>query len=228
MIELKNVELILRGFKLNNISFRINNSEITYLVGNNGSGKTTLLKCALDIIKINKGRILFDGDSFKKKKNKIMFIQDNPLFYEDYSGLDNLLFINDKLDLEELSKVCELFTFSKKLLHRQVYRYSFGERKKLAIINSLINDYDYYFLDEPTIGLDLQTWYLYKKCLIYLKENKKTILVTGHNYEMIEEIADNIIIINNGKILINEKLNNFIGNYHSLYERLRVFYNIDI
>lgn len=224
MISFKNVSKNLKEFNVNDVSFEVAPGQVTYLVGNNGSGKTTLIKMALNILKKDRGEILFNKLTFNQEKQNIFFIEDYPNFYEDYSGYDNISFIAKNNNIARLKELQELLTLSNKLLHKKVYTYSFGERKKLAILLAFLDDYKYLILDEPTIGLDFISWNICKSLINYAKKSNCSILVTGHNYEMLEEIADNIVLIDNGSIQLKQPLKNFISGYDSIFSKLKSLY----
>lgn len=198
---------------LNNLSFSINESGITSIIGKNGAGKTTLIKAIVGIIHINKGSIFVLGNDIKKRNHLyqigVLFSQKSSMFLEN-SLIENLkmtlaMYNKKSIITEEIKSY--IFDFKlEKIKDKAVKTYSLGERIKAEIINLFSYKPRLLFLDEPTIGLDLQSQkYVREMLKQYSAENHAHILLTSHNSNDILELSDEIYFLNNGYL---EKIDN--------------------
>ncbi|MCL1935536.1 MAG: ATP-binding cassette domain-containing protein [Defluviitaleaceae bacterium] len=201
---------------LDNINLKLDNNKIHFLVGKNGSGKTTLFKCLLGLEKYE-GDIFYNELSLVNVRNKINIIFDDVPFYNNLNGYQNikLLTIESK---EMYSDKLILDLLTNKKLTEKVKNYSLGERKKLAIICSIILKPKYLFLDEISNGLDIETSDILKNILTDLKKDC-LIIATGHHFDFYKDIVDDLLILNNGNInhLIDYKKNG--DNIYDIYKK---------
>ncbi|SET21663.1 ABC transporter ATP-binding protein [Anaerobranca gottschalkii] len=196
---------------LKGLSFSVNQGNIVFLLGPNGSGKTTWIRIALGLETKDSGDITFDGKKLEEVRDKISVVFDEPPIYPHLSGYDNLKILSGK------TKINDHFTFdilsalnlTEELLQKKAKGFSLGQRHRLAVACALIRQGQYIIMDEPTVGLDYHGWEAVKKLLIKEKEKGKAILVTGHNYDLIEEIVDRLVIIANGVAVFNDTFENF-------------------
>lgn len=214
VVELKNVSYSYGNKKvLNNISFEIKKGEIVGIVGRNGSGKTTLFNCMQGIRTDYFGSSkIFNIESKTSDKQFLKRIgvqfQSNNFFNKIKVG-ELLEFIaslyNISISREEILLQLEKVNL-KEHVDYYVSELSGGQQQRVSLITSLINEPDILFLDEPTLGLDVQTrkelWALIKK----LKEKGQTIILTTHYLNEIEGICDRIIMINDGNVIVDISL----------------------
>lgn len=191
---------VLRG-----VSFHADPSSITFLAGENGAGKTTLIKVALGLISPKAGNALFDGQSVGEIREKISCVFDEPPVYPNESGLDNLKFLSGihSLDRKWSQEVCAMLKLDEGLLKQKAKALSLGQRHRLAVAAALLRKPKYLFLDEPSIGLDPPSWQLVQIALKQMTARGCAILITGQNYDAIENLADNIAILQSGKIIFS-------------------------
>ncbi|MCY8378582.1 ABC transporter ATP-binding protein [Bacillus haynesii] len=191
---------VLRG-----VSFHADPSSITFLAGENGAGKTTLIKVALGLISPKAGNTLFDGLSVGKIREKIGCVFDEPPVYPHESGFDNLKFLSGihSLDPKWSQEVCAMLNLDKGLLKHKAKALSLGQRHRLAVAAALLRKPKYLFLDEPSIGLDPPSWQLVQTALKQMADRGCAILITGQNYDAMENLADNIAILQNGKLIFS-------------------------
>ena len=199
---------------VNDVSIRINKGEIIGFLGINGAGKTTTIKMLTTLISPTDGSYYVDGIDaiknpmvIKKKINMVaggermiywrLTAYENLWYYGSLYGLDSKL-LEGRID--ELLKLVGLYENKDK----KVEEFSKGMKQRLQIARGLINDPEYLFMDEPTLGLDaIVSKELRKHIKSLAKEKNKGILLTSHYMEEVEELCDYIYILDKGKI-INE------------------------
>jgi len=193
---------------LNSISFKVGEEEIFGMLGPNGAGKTTTIKVLTGLIPPTAGKASVAGFDVVKQtqevKARIGWISSDVILDDDLNAWENLE-IQGKLQgikdwrerSEELLKYFDLLQFAK----RPVGKYSTGMRKKLEIVSALIHSPSVIFMDEPTIGLDVNTrsmlWDLIKSIR---KEMGVTVFLTTHYMEEADSLCDRIAVITQGKI----------------------------
>jgi len=207
------------------ISIKIENGEIFGFLGPNGAGKSTTIMILTTLLKPSSGRAFVAGyDVVSQSKNvreNIGYVQQDSTVDEYLTGRENLI-LQAKLNhlpknlvegqIDNILSIVELADRQ----HDQVVTYSGGMRKRLDIAGGLLHRPKVLFLDEPTLGLDIQTRY---KIWEYIKkihdEFEMSIFLTTHYMEEADKLCDNISIIDHGKIKITGSpvsLKNSLGN----------------
>lgn len=197
---------------VDHVSFKVKEGEIFGFLGPNGAGKTTTINMLITVLKPNDGGATVCGYDIAKQssevRNCIGVVPQEYTADEDLTGWENILLCADlygiprevsKKRAEELLDLVELTKFKDK----QVATYSGGMRRRLELACGLINRPHLFFLDEPTLGLDVQTrtatWNYIK---LLKKEYGMTIFMTTHYLEEADMLCDRIAIIDHGKIII--------------------------
>ncbi len=222
VLEVKNITKKYGNFlALDNVSFSIKKGEIFGLLGPNGAGKTTTIKIVSGISKPTSGDVFIDGISVIKHpeetKRRIGWMSAESILDDDLTGMENIEVqakLNNVKDWkthgEDLLRYFEIYDFR----NQRTSNFSTGMRKKLEIAIALINNPSVILLDEPTIGLDVNTrsslWKLIKKIN---NERKVTVLLTTHYMEEAQELCDRVAIINHGKIIAIDTPKNLINKY---------------
>ena len=210
---------------INDISFAVESGEIFGFLGPNGAGKSTTIMILTTLLKPTSGQALVSGfdvmTQAKQVRQSIGYVQQESTVDEYLTGRENLLLqarlnhipkdqINKRID-----DILELIELSDKQ-NDSVVTYSGGMRKRLDIAGGLLHRPKVLFLDEPTVGLDIQTrrkiWEYIKKIH---KEFEMTIFLTTHYMEEADQLCDRIGIIDNGKIQVidsPENMKNAMGN----------------
>ena len=210
---------------VNDISFSVKTGEIFGFLGPNGAGKSTTMMILTTLLKPTSGQALiseFDVmENAKKVRENIGYVQQETTVDEYLTGRENLLLqarlnhIPKNQVKERIDEVLELIELSDKQ-NDAVVTYSGGMRKSLDIAGGLLHRPKVLFLDEPTVGLDIQTrrkiWEYIKKIH---KEFDMTIFLSTHYMEEADNLCDRIGIIDGGKIQVidsPENLKNAMGN----------------
>jgi ABC-2 type transport system ATP-binding protein len=192
-----------------NISFRINKNEIVGLLGPNGCGKTTTIGMILGLLKPSKGKILINGEEIEKKRVKIL---DQLNFISPYIELPKKLTVKQNLevyarlyDIENLKKKIDYLTEELKLndlLYKITGELSSGQKNRVSLAKSIINDPKVLLLDEPTASLDPETGdYVRDFLQKYQKKNETSILLASHNMLEVERLCSTVLMMNKGSIV---------------------------
>ncbi|MBD3342091.1 MAG: ATP-binding cassette domain-containing protein [Candidatus Lokiarchaeota archaeon] len=210
---------------VNNLSIDVHEGETIGLVGPNGAGKTTTIKIIAKLMRPSSGRILIrdlDGkmkDLHKQSQNLIKqgFLIDRPLFYDKmtaYQLLRYFAFIQDYSTDKINDRINELLN-SFKLIewkHQKVKNFSKGMNQKLGIIQSILIDPQIIILDEPQSGLDPKARIEIREVINNLRGQGKTIFVASHMLHEISEVCDKIALINRGKLIAYDTIENLEKN----------------
>jgi ABC-2 type transport system ATP-binding protein len=197
---------------VDHVDFSVKQGEIFGFLGPNGAGKTTTINMLITILKPTEGKAYVVGFDIAKQNNDVRnVIGVVPQEYtadEDLTGLENVLLCADMYGIprriakertEELLKLVELTDFKDK----KVQIFSGGMRRRLELACGLINRPKVLFLDEPTLGLDVQTraatWNYIRKLK---KEYGMTLFMTTHYLEEADALCDRVAIIDHGKIVV--------------------------
>ena len=202
---------------IDDISFSINDAEIVGLLGPNGAGKTTTIKSLCCLINPSSGKIWIDGIDITKNPyfayNKIASIlEGNRNIYWRLTVKENLIFFaglmgySYKYRKDQINELINIFKLKEKT-NTEARFLSRGMQQKLAIACALIKDTEIILLDEPTLGLDVESTHEVQNLLKNEMVNKgMTILLSSHNMRVIENVCERVIVINKGKIVADEKL----------------------
>jgi ABC-2 type transport system ATP-binding protein len=195
---------------LKGVNFQVHRGDIFGFLGPNGAGKSTTMRCMLGLIIPNTGEIrLFDKD-IKTDKVEILGrignIIEKPDFYKYLSAETNLsIFARMANHPIPQKKIHEVLDFVGLFDRRKdkVKGYSHGMRQRLGIAQTLLSDPELIVLDEPTTGLDPQGIIDIRNLITRLKVEKgKTIILSSHQLQEVEMIANRMVIINKGKAIV--------------------------
>lgn len=209
---------------VDDISFSIQRGEKVAFIGPNGAGKSTTIKLLTGIFQPCAGSVrIFDKDPYIDRKNvayKIgtVFGQRSQLWYHlpayhSFSLLATIYDIDRKKFKERLNHLIEIFQLSP-FISRPIKELSLGERMRCELVASLLHNPEILFLDEPTIGLDI----ISKDAIRHLIQQRAelestTIFLTSHDIADIEKVCDRIILINKGKIVIDDSVKSIKKHY---------------
>lgn len=207
-IKIENFTKEIKGVRiLEDITVEFESGKIYGLVGKNGSGKTMLLRAVSGLIRPTKGSVIVDGKYLHKD---ISFPQDMGIIIEKpdllnyLTGFENLSLlakINNKISKYEIENWMKKFSLDPK--SKQVLKkYSLGMKQKIGIIQAIMEDQQFLVLDEPFNALDQDTVEMLRVLLKKYKDDGKLIIITSHHSEDIDVLCDEIIFIEEGKLII--------------------------
>ena len=211
MLEIKGLK---KSFKakevLKNLNLSIKEGEIVCLLGNNGAGKTTLINCILRMIQADAGSILLDGRDIFTYKNEEYFSKVNALLessvnvYDYLTGWQNIEYFSGLLNIdsgnEKIKTYISLFELEE-AIHEAVGTYSRGMRQKLALLIALMSSPKLLLLDEPTLGLDIQSKLSVIQILnTIIKTEKIAVLLTSHQMDVVQKLQSRILILKDGVV----------------------------
>lgn len=209
MIELKSVvKTYKKGQKIGPFSFQMQPGKIVALVGENGAGKSTLIKLIMGQLKADHGEIIGITPQQVRYMPDDLHFPSTLKVVEIMELLGKLKRVPVKRQLEVLQQVDLL---EKK--NRLVSELSKGMRQRLNFAQSLLGESDLYILDEPTNGLDPYWIAQVKEILQKEKEQGRMILYSTHLLSTVEEIADEVIFIHQGKLLASGSIESLKEQY---------------
>ena len=214
---------------VNNISFQVEKGEVIAFIGPNGAGKSTTIKMLTGILHPDKGNIkVLDIDPIKNRKKLAyqigtVFGQKEQLWthltpYDNFKFFGAIYDINEKVVEKKIQEFKEIFELDD-FINTPVRNLSLGQRIRCEIVASLIHEPKVLFLDEPTIGLDPVVKENIRTLIKRLnKEYKTTIFLTSHDVGDIEKLCKRVIIINDGKVVLDDTMENL--KYHYLNKKI--------
>jgi len=195
---------------LNEVSFSIEKGKIVGLLGPNGAGKSTLMKILTGYLKPDSGQAFVQEinvlENPIRAKQKIGYLPEHNPLYLDMYVREYLEFVRSvyKVDKSRIETVIKQTGLSPEA-HKKIMQLSKGYRQRVGLAAALIHDPEVLILDEPTTGLDPNQLVEIRNLIKELGKDK-TVILSTHIMQEVEQMADNVLIINNGKILANENL----------------------
>ncbi len=210
---------------LNFISLTVKKGDFLGFAGPNGAGKTTMLKILSGILYPTNGTVFVNGHIPNKRSRSflkdITFIAGNKTQLDwslppmDSYLLNKEIYNISNSSFRERVKVLSSLLNIRSVINRPVRELSLGERMKSELLAGLLHNPEIIFLDEPTIGLDINSQKNIWKFSRHLNhEEGKTIILTSHYVEDIKQLCNKIILINKGNIIFNDYLSVFLDHYN--------------
>ena len=203
IIETKNLTKQFKDFKaLDNVSINIEEVKVYGLLGPNGAGKSTFLKLITQIIKPSSGEIVFKNHQISQNDlRQIGAIIENPAIYPNLTAYENLKVLTTLLSIDEnkineVLKTVSLTNTGNKLARE----FSLGMKQRLGIAMALINNPKLLILDEPTNGLDPVGIAELRELIKSFTNDGITVLISSHILSEIDQVADKVGILVNGKL----------------------------
>lgn len=202
MIEVKNVKKKYKKVKaLDDVSFNIEEGKITCILGVNGVGKSTILKAIAGLVKPNSGEILIDGEKFNQQTyNKLAFVPDIDIHFNHLNIKETFDFMKlfyKNWDEKRAYEILKMFSLTD---DRKISELSKGNKARVKIIIGFAQRAKYILLDEPFSGIDIFKREQFIKAMLTFMKDDESIVITTHEIDEIEQIVDDVIILNNGKI----------------------------
>ena len=195
------------------ISFKVNRNEIIGILGPNGCGKTTTIGMILGLLKPSNGKVLINGIEIEKKRvdllNQLNFISPYIELPKKLTVKQNLEVYGRLYDVKNLKKKIEMLSEKLRLseiINKLTGELSSGQKNRVSLAKSIINNPTVLLLDEPTASLDPETGDFVRSFLeSYQKENKASILLASHNMSEVERLCSSVLMMNKGSIVDSGK-----------------------
>lgn len=187
---------------VDDVSFSIKKGHCFGLLGPNGAGKTTTIEIMEGIIPATKGNVLYNGKDVDPSISQQIGIQFQNTALQDFLTVKETLnlfaaFYDKTVPQDKLIELCDLSEF----LNKNNRLLSGGQRQRLLLALALINEPEIIFLDEPTTGLDPQARRNFWQLIKNIKAEDKTIILTTHYMDEAEQLCDEVVIMDHGKII---------------------------
>ena len=215
-IEVQNISKSYGAQKaLDNVSFSVKKGEIVGFLGPNGAGKSTLMKILTTYINADEGTASVNGNDVNENQKAVQLsvgylAEHNPLYLDlyvrEYLAFNADVYKVAKSRIEEVIQLTGLTSES----HKKIGELSKGYRQRVGLATALLHNPDVLILDEPTTGLDPNQLVEIRNVIKNVGKNK-TVFLSTHIMQEVEAICDRVIIINNGKIVTDKKLDKLVS-----------------
>ena len=194
---------------VNNISFKVKKNEIIGILGPNGCGKTTTIGMILGLLKPTSGKVFINGVEIEKKRVELL---EQLNFISPYVELPKKLTVKQNLEVygrlydiknlkEKIENLSEKLRLNE-ILNKVTGELSSGQKNRVSLAKSVINDPSVLLLDEPTASLDPETGDFVRNFLEnYQKDYKASILLASHNMAEVERLCSSVLMMNKGIII---------------------------
>jgi len=201
-----------------NISFKINKNEIIGILGPNGCGKTTTIGMILGLLKPTKGKVLINGFEIETKRvdllNKLNFISPYIELPKKLTVKENLEVYGRLYDVKNLTSKIDYLAEKLRLneiINKITGELSSGQKNRVSLAKSIINDPTILLLDEPTASLDPETGDFVRSFLeSYQNDKGASILLASHNMSEVERLCSSVLMMKNGVIIDQDSPNQLI------------------
>ncbi|MDE7038338.1 MAG: ABC transporter ATP-binding protein [Lachnospiraceae bacterium] len=193
------------------------------LLGANGAGKTTLMRMICGVLKPDSGTVTFDGIDVSTElyRSKLGYLPQDFGYYPDFTGMDFLMYMAALKGLiktqakRRANELLELVSLQGDA-HKKIKTYSGGMKQRLGIAQMLLNDPKLLILDEPTAGLDPKERVRFRNIIAEIAKDSIVILST-HVVSDVEHIADNILMMKDGKMIYQGRWQEQLGDLEEFY-----------
>ncbi len=195
------------------IDLQVHEGEIFGFIGPNGAGKSTTIRTMLNLLSPTKGEIKIFGLDSVKEADKIAeyigYLPSEVFYYDDMKVKDLLNYSASFYKKDCTKKIKELSELLELDLHRKIEDLSYGNRKKVGIVQGLLHDPKLIILDEPTSGLDPLMQQKFFQLLLDENKNGKTIFFSSHILSEVQKLCHRVAIIKEGKIIKLQDMKTF-------------------
>lgn len=204
------------NFAVQDFELTLSKSEIVGFIGPNGAGKSTTIKAILGYIQKNSGKIeIFgeevDSSNIYKLNHRIGFLPADNIYFGNYTAKEFFLYSAELLSNKEfLNNALKLAKELDLDVNKQINYLSYGNKKKVGFIHATMHDPEILIMDEPTAGLDPLMQKVIKDRIIELSKKGKSIFLSSHNLTEVQEICSRIMMIKDGKVIIEDTTENLI------------------
>ncbi|MBX7157109.1 MAG: ABC transporter ATP-binding protein [Verrucomicrobiae bacterium] len=210
-----------RGAKveaLRDLNLEVKAGEVFGLLGPNGSGKSTTLKIILGLVEATSGQVQVLGSSIRRlaTRQRIGFLPESPYFYRFLTGEELLYFCGRLCGVPKTKlsrRVDELLVLVglEKGARRALNTYSKGMLQRIGLAQALVHDPELVLLDEPTAGVDPLGSRDIKDLILRLKQAGKTVVLSSHWLDQVEEVCDRVAILHEGQKVLEGDLKDLLA-----------------
>lgn len=227
MNQILNIENLEKQYKncehnvLNKLNLVVNEGEIYGFLGPNGAGKTTIISILSGLLPFDKGEISILGHSIKKEpkeiKRKIGIVPQNIALFPTLTARENLIIMGGIFGIEK-QELKKRITYWLNLFgleqhqNRKIETYSGGMKRRINLIAGIIHNPQLLLLDEPTVGIDVQSKTVILENLKKINSKETTILYTSHDMDEAQQFCTKVGFIDNGKIITEGSPKELISN----------------
>lgn len=216
-VELKNLsKYYKKSLGIENVSFSIQEGEIFGFIGPNGAGKSTTIRTLLNLLQPTGGSATVFGKDIvsdsKEIKKMVGYLPSEVHYYDDMKAIDLLLYSAKFHHYKNTRRIYELAEKLQLDLNRKIEDLSFGNRKKVGIIQAILHEPKLLILDEPTGGLDPLMQNTFFELISKEREKGATIFFSSHILSEVQKMCDRVAIIKDGKLVTVEKVETLIKN----------------
>ena len=215
-----------RVVAVDRVSFEVKAGEVVGLLGPNGAGKTTTIKSLCTLVRPTSGSIEIGGDDVLRHPRRALkriaaVLEGNRNIYWRLSPRENMEFFSGLQGLPtrqirpQIEELLERFRLEDKA-DTSARKLSRGMQQKLAVACALIKQTEVLLLDEPTLGLDVETSYELRDALKALARNEgRTILLSTHDMNVVQDICDRVVVIHEGKVVTDDNVTNLLDMFRA-------------
>ncbi len=203
---------------LHGISFQVSGGAALGLLGRNGAGKTTTIRILMDVFKGDEGQILLDGERFEPLHHQIGYLPEERGLYPKKTVSEQLIYLGmlrglTKKDAKEATKKWLERLGVQEYENRKLETLSKGNQQKVQLAQTLLCDPEIIILDEPFSGLDPVNAQVLKDVIKEQIDVGKLVIFSSHQMSYVEEFCQEIVIMNQGKIVLSGNLNEIQREY---------------
>jgi len=212
------------------ISFYVDNGEVLGLIGANGAGKSTTISMIATLNLPDGGNIYYDGQDIVRHpaimRNIMGYVPQEIALYPTLSGSDNLKFwgranhIRGRKLKQRINEVSGTVNLTEEVLKKKVSSYSGGMKRRLNIAAALLHEPKLVIMDEPTVGLDVESRNMILDTVIALKKQGTCIIYAGHYMEEMQRICDKICVVDQGKSVLFGDMTDLLEKGNKSLEKL--------
>lgn len=204
---------------LKGVTFDIDKGTKIGILGPNGAGKTTLISIICGLLSPSAGTVKFFSSEeidYHEAVEKIGLVPQEYAFYERLTPIQNLKYFGalyhlDPLEIEKRAKDLLELLGLKDFQHKKVKSFSGGMKRRLNLAIGLIHDPEIIFLDEPTVGVDVQSKNAIMIFLEELNKEGKTIVYTSHHLNEAQSFCTDVVLIDHGEIIVKQSMDQLIA-----------------
>ncbi len=211
---------------VDDISFTMQEGDVLGLLGANGVGKSTTLSMIATLIKPDSGDIAWKGRSIIKSpadlRKVLGYVPQDIALYENLSGIDNLRFWGRSYDIkgkelkQSIERVANMIGLTEEQLKQHVNTYSGGMKRRLNIGAAMLHQPKLVVMDEPTVGLDVVSRKAILGAIKNIRKEGTSIIYTGHYLDEVQDLCNHIIIMEQGKIIVDGPTCELLDKHDSL------------